>query len=196
MIDPALQHTAALALFLVFAGAAATKMAAWAELPGVVSNYRLLPGSLVASASWALPPVELALALAVLAGPLRAAAGAGMLLLLAAFAAAIGINVARGRTDIDCGCFGSALKQTLSWWLVLRNALLMLPAVACMLPAGTRALAGADGVTIAAGAVSLFLAYLATGYVTRRPPPSLEQLAAMRAGQPAQAEPARNWKTP
>ncbi len=196
MIDPALQHTAALALFLVFAGAAVTKMAAWTELPGVVRNFRLLPAALVAPASWALPPLELALALAVLAGPLRTPAGACLLLLLAAFAAAIGINLARGRSDIDCGCFASALKQTLSWWLVLRNALLMALALLCTLPAGTRALAGTDWVTIAAGAVSLFFVYLATGYVTRRPPPTLEELAAMRPGQSAQAQLVRDWNTP
>ena len=54
----------------------------------------------------------------------RAAAGlavaAAALLIL--FAVAMGINIRRGRRHIDCGCFQSALKQTLSWILVARNA--------------------------------------------------------------------------
>jgi hypothetical protein len=48
------------------------------------------------------------------------------------FAAAMAINIWRGRRHIDCGCFQSALKQTLSWTLLARNAgltlLLVLPA--------------------------------------------------------------------
>jgi hypothetical protein len=36
------------------------------------------------------------------------------------------INIRRGRRHIDCGCFQSALKQTLSWILVARNGVLAL----------------------------------------------------------------------
>jgi hypothetical protein len=50
--------------------------------------------------------------------------GAAALLLL--FALAMGINLRRGRRHIDCGCFQSALEQTLSWTLVMRNAVLAL----------------------------------------------------------------------
>jgi hypothetical protein len=46
--------------------------------------------------------------------------------LLALFAVAMGINLLRGRTHIDCGCFDSTLKQPLRWSLVLRNAVLVL----------------------------------------------------------------------
>jgi hypothetical protein len=38
----------------------------------------------------------------------------------------MGINLRRGRRHIDCGCFQSALKQTLSWVLVMRNLVLAL----------------------------------------------------------------------
>jgi hypothetical protein len=48
---------------------------------------------------------------------------AGLLLL---FALAMGINLRRGRRHIDCGCFQNALKQTLSWALVMRNVVLAL----------------------------------------------------------------------
>jgi hypothetical protein len=40
------------------------------------------------------------------------------------FALAMGVNLRRGRRHIDCGCFQSALRQTLSWTLVARNVVL------------------------------------------------------------------------
>jgi hypothetical protein len=49
---------------------------------------------------------------------------AGFLLLT--FAAAMSINLLRGRQHIDCGCFQNVPKQSLSWKLVLRNASLVL----------------------------------------------------------------------
>jgi len=42
--------------------------------------------------------------------------------LLSVFAAAMAINLKRGRSEIDCGCGHSLLKQNLSWVLVSRNA--------------------------------------------------------------------------
>jgi len=45
--------------------------------------------------------------------------------LLVVYAAGIGINLIRGRRDIDCGCNGPASKQVLSWWLVARNLLFL-----------------------------------------------------------------------
>jgi hypothetical protein len=41
--------------------------------------------------------------------------------LLILFAAAMAINIGRGRRNIDCGCFQSALRQNLSLTLVARN---------------------------------------------------------------------------
>src|SRR6202035_1483448 len=57
-------------------------------------------------------------------------AEAAAAVLLGAFAVAMGINLLRGRRQIDCGCFQGALKQPLRWTLVGRNALLVLLLVA------------------------------------------------------------------
>ncbi len=98
----------------------------WAIFPGVVANYRLLPGFLATPAAFALPLFEAVLAASLLLqlrSPWPAAAAAA---LLTVFAAAIGVNILRGRQGIDCGCFQSALKQTLSWTLVIRNLVLAL----------------------------------------------------------------------
>jgi len=174
-IDPVPQLTAALALAMVFGGGAASKMSAWAELEGVVRNFRILPGTLVPLVQWTLPPVELLLAVGVLVPATRAVSAAGMAALLALFAGAIALNVLRGRVDIDCGCFRSALRQNLSWWLVLRNGLLMALAAACLLPGTGRELGWADTFVVVMAACSLFAAYLCVGYVTLRRPPTYEQ---------------------
>ncbi len=57
--------------------------------------------------------------------------GRGLLLaftLIGVYSLAIGINLLRGRTEIDCGC--GDLPTPLSAWLLLRNLLLMALALA------------------------------------------------------------------
>src|SRR5271167_28464 len=109
---------------LVYLTAALGKMRHWAVFQGVVANYRLLPDVLVAPFAYILPPFEALLGATLLLGLLSPWAEAAALLLL--FAAAMGINLKRGRRNIDCGCFQSALRQTLSWVLVVRNGVLAL----------------------------------------------------------------------
>lgn len=175
MIDPVLQLAAALTLALVFGVGAAGKMTAWSELEGVVRNFRIAPAPLVPLVSWTLPPAELLLALGVLVPATRAASAAAMAVLLVLFAGAIAVNVMRGRIDIDCGCFRSALRQNLSWWLVLRNGLLVVLALACLPEAAGRALGWADNFVVVMASLTLFIAYLSVGYVTLRRPPTYEE---------------------
>ncbi len=107
---------------LVFMTAAVGKMRHWREFSGVLANYRLLPTAFVTPLAYALPPVEAALSVALLAAGRSAVPALTAMILLALFSAAIAINLARGRRDIDCGCFQTHLKQTLRWALVARNA--------------------------------------------------------------------------
>lgn len=175
ILDPMLQHTAALTLALVFGAAAYGKFTAWDEFEGVVQNFRVLPRALVPVVAKVLPPLEAIAAVAILVPALRAEAGSVMAVLLAAFAAGIAINLARGRVDIDCGCFRSSLKQNLSAWLVLRNVLLVVLAVACIASPAGRELGAADLFFALMGAAVLFLVYLSVGYVTLRRPPTFEE---------------------
>ena len=120
-------------LSLVFLTAAYGKLRHWTVFQGVVANYRLLPQELVAPVAYLLPPVEALLGAGLLLGlgsPWPELGAAALLLL---FAWAMGLNVHRGRRHIDCGCFQSALKQSLSWKLVIRNiALSMLLGVSLL----------------------------------------------------------------
>jgi hypothetical protein len=111
---------------LIFLTAAYGKLRHWQVFQGVIANYRLLPEVLVAPVAYLLPPAEAFLGTALLlslGSPWPEAAAASLLLL---FALAMGINIGRGRRHIDCGCFQSALKQSLSWKLVIRNVVLSL----------------------------------------------------------------------
>ena len=120
---------------LVFLLAATQKASHWRILPGVVANYRLLPGWAVTPAASLLPLLEMALAILLLSAQLRPWPVLAALLLLALFAAAMAINLRRGRDHIDCGCGQSFLKQTLRWTLVWRNAGLMALLLPSLLPA-------------------------------------------------------------
>ena len=142
---------------LIFVIAAVSKLQSRVLLPGVIANYRLLPAGLVEPVALALPFVELGLGLALICGlsgvvPVLAAA------LLWVFAAAMAVNIRRGRGHIDCGCGRSQLRQRLSWGLVGRNlvlSLLVAPRVIASPPPAVL-----DLVTAAFGGASIYLLYL------------------------------------
>jgi hypothetical protein len=115
---------------LVFMLAAVQKVQHWRLLPGVVANYRLLPGWVALPAASLLPPLELLLAVGLLSGQLQPWPELAAIALLLLFAGAMAVNIARGRTHIDCGCGQAFLAQHLSPPLVARNlvlAALLLP---------------------------------------------------------------------
>lgn len=96
-------------------------------------------------------------------------AEAGAVALLLLFAAAMAINLARGRADIDCGCGQSFLKQTLSWSLVARNAALaamLLPSFAVPGPSTMPAI-----LTGVATGLAFFLLYLLFNTISALPRP-------------------------
>jgi Methylamine utilisation protein MauE len=169
-IDPAIEYLLAFALAAVFGASGAMKLADLEMFEGAVANYRLLPHWLDKPFAYALPFCECACAAGLLFGPARAAAAAGLAGLLAMFTGAIGINLARGRTNIDCGCFGPALRQELSGWLVVRNLALIALAVALLAPVGARAIESIDLVTIAFGAASMVVLYAGANYAIGNAP--------------------------
>lgn len=163
-LDPALALTAALLLAGILAAGGSSKLAEPLAFAGVVANYRLLPTGLVAPFAFALPVVEVGTALGLLLPATRpAAAGlaAGLLLL---FAAAMAINLLRGRGDIDCGCHAGPMRQRIGWPLVVRNLALAAGIGAVALGgSAARPLTGLDWLTVAAAAGSLGLLHAAVG---------------------------------
>lgn len=164
IIDPAIVLASRVLGTLVFGAAVLGKLRHRDEFVGVVANYRLLPEAPVTTVAWLIIVFETAIVLSLATGLWLTAAAALAVLLLCGFAVAMAINLARGRTEIDCGCFQSALRQRLSIALVVRNLLL----IVSLLPLfGSSArpvsmLQLLDG--IAAG-VALFMLYQVFGLV-------------------------------
>ena len=122
-----LQWPAALLLAYLFGTAAAHKLTAGARFHAQLAAYELLPAWLVAPAAAGLVGVEAALCVALFfppAWPMAAPVAAG---LLALYLAAMAINLARGRTFIDCGCGDK--PQPLSVYLLVRNSALVAAAL-------------------------------------------------------------------
>lgn len=85
-----------------------------------LANYQLLPEVLLGPVAYALPVLEVLVALALFHPDYEDAAwllAAGMFL---AFGLAVGSAVVRG-LDVSCGCFGAAL--TVSWYHLAGNVL-------------------------------------------------------------------------
>jgi len=173
-----------IAMALMFFTAAFGKMRHWGTFEGVVANYRLLPDALNRVVAWVLPPAEMLLACALILGAPLAEIVAGALLCV--FAAAMAVNLKRGRTHIDCGCFDASLRQTLSWPLVVRNVLL---ALLLIVAARSRDTAdAADAVTLTMGVLAgaaFFMVVQCANIVTARP----------ATARPAKARPAERRTT-
>ncbi|WP_432534522.1 MauE/DoxX family redox-associated membrane protein [Kineococcus arenarius] len=91
-------------LVLVLAGT--PKLLAPRAFSRVVRGFRVLPGALARPVARLVPVAEVLAGTALVAGVATPAAAVAATVLFAAFTAGLVVNLARGRRDIDCGCFG------------------------------------------------------------------------------------------
>jgi len=110
-------------LAAVFAVAAWHKVSAWPRFKASLAAYKLVPAPAVAAVGASLALAELAAVVLLLFPALHSYGLIASMALLVVYAGAIGINVARGRTQIDCGCGDEPTPVSLT--LVLRNGLLI-----------------------------------------------------------------------
>lgn len=170
MIDPLFGTAVAIGLACLLLSAAWHKAASHAAFVAALGNYRLLPPGLVRPVAAFLPVVEAALALGWLAGGRGRLVAAATAALLLVYAAALAVNLLRGRRQIDCGCgfSGSAGgEQPLSWWLVARNVLLAGLAGLAGLPDSGRDLGTSDGLTLAGATLAAVLLYAGASQLIR-----------------------------
>jgi hypothetical protein len=163
-LDPALELVLRSALALLLGAGALEKARDRAAFRAAVEGYALVPAGATRAAAAVFTAIEAALAAALLAPQdmgVRSAALGGAALLFALYAAAIAINLARGRREIDCGCGGPAAHLPLSGWLVARNGLLVAVALACRAGSTPRPLGGVDALTIAGAVAVLALVWIA-----------------------------------
>jgi uncharacterized membrane protein len=179
-IDPVVGWMAAAAAAAIFAASGALKFYDVESFRGAVTNYRLIPEWMATPFAWIAPVIECAAALGLLLSPIRASAALALIVMLAVFTGAIAINLARGRTDIDCGCFGPALRQRLSGWLLLRNGALFALLGLALMPPGARAMDVLDFATVAMAAATIVVLYTAANYLIANAP-GLRALGALNA---------------
>ncbi len=179
MIDPVIELSLRLALALLFAAAAWHKVSDRVRFGATLRAYRLLPPWLVAPVARLLPLAEAAIAIGFLYPLTRQAAVFAAVPLLIVYTVAIAANLARGRREIDCGCFASSARVPLSTWLVVRNVILIVAASVLVMPIRMRTLIWLDALTVPTTLTILSLLW-AAGQRLAHTGPALRQLGGAR----------------
>jgi len=163
MLDPLILKAISIGLGLMFLLAGFHKLSDGAKFRITLLEYQVMPDSLVGPASRIIPIIEILLGGAWLFGWYQAGLVAvGSAGLLAVYAFAISLNLYRGRVHFDCGCgFGGKRddEQYLSGGLVIRNGVLIVAALATLLPSTNRELAFADYMTLGAALLAMVLLF-------------------------------------
>lgn len=169
-LDPVGVWTLRLFVAALLARAAVAKLRAPRHFAAAIRDYALVPEAIVGALAVAFLGAELLLAIALLVPITASGAAFGTAALLALYTGAIGLNLLRGRRDIDCGCAGPAARQPLHEGLVLRNGAYLAAALVAGLTPAARALHWIDLSTIAAGALSLLaLSVAVDGLIANAP---------------------------
>lgn len=165
-MDPVVDLVLRAALALLFVVAAGHKLRASARFRATFADYRILP----AAAAPLVPALELGVA-GLLVVPATAAAGKiGAAALLLVYAAAVAVNLRRGRTDLDCGCAGPAARRPIGGWLVVRNAAVAAAALAALAPVRPRPLVVLDALTAGAALLALTPLWVAADRLSAQTP--------------------------
>ena len=118
---PYLTTTARWVLAFVFLASALGKLRDRRAFAAIVLDYRVLPRPWARAFAVVLPWLEVAAGLMLLAG-LGTKIGAALSgVLLLSFTLAVGVNLLRGRKNLDCECAGKHRRQKISGKIVVRN---------------------------------------------------------------------------
>jgi hypothetical protein len=170
MLDPAIGILIVAGLSLLLASAAVTKLRDLRSFEEIFAAYAVLPAQMNLPVARVLPFVELGLAVGLLMKSGRPYAGLAIIVLMLTYAAAIAVNLRRGRRDLACGCGGPAERRPIARWM--RNCMISGFAGISLLAWSPRPLSPMDGVTLAFGLVTITLVYLCVdlllGDVARR----------------------------
>jgi hypothetical protein len=159
MLDPAIGVLLIACFALLFASAALHKLRDLPHFTEVLRAYRVLPEGAVRLAPL-VPLAELAVAVGLFAPAARFGAGLAGAALLGGYAAAIAVNLGRGRRDLACGCGGPDDARPIAPWMVARNLMLALLLAVTLLSWTKRPLLPTDALTVGGGAVVATLLYV------------------------------------
>lgn len=159
-LDPAISWALSLLLAALLAAAAAHKLKARGAFAEVIRDYQIAPPAFSPFLATVVIAMEAAIAASLLTPSLRMVAASGAALLFAGYGAVISVNIARGRTAIDCGCsFGGGSRLTPL--LLVRNGVLTAAAAIAAFPVSGRTLALFDY-----SSVTLFILAMGVLYAT------------------------------
>ena len=133
MLDSLFMHfvgsTFRITIATIFIISSSSKLRHPQTFTAAVARYHLLPPRWTRPFALSLAWLELTLGLLLLFGwqtRFAALASIGLFLL---FLVAMGINLVRGRKDLDCGCSGKKHAQKIGWRPITRNIILILLAL-------------------------------------------------------------------
>ena len=169
-MDPVILQVIALALSVLWLVAAGQKLRAFRDFSAMLADYRLVPARATGVYASIVIGLELALGIGLIPPAARHLALIGTALMLSLYAAAIVVNLFRGRRHIDCGCMGPGARQPLSGWLVSRNLLLALTALVGLLPEAGRKLVWLDAFSTAAAVGVAALLYATINHLIASAP--------------------------
>lgn len=119
-----LQVFSATAMSVVLGVAAWGKLRAPANFRRALASYKVIPKSLFPALVVAVPLAEVAFGTLQWVEGLQPLVGIGMALMFVAFTLLLLRSLLAGE-DADCGCFGSAAPEKVSWFSIVRNVVLI-----------------------------------------------------------------------
>ena len=125
MLDPLILRTISIGFGLLFLLAAVHKFSTAQQFRVILEQYQVMPQGLAGPVARIVPLLEVLLSIGWFTAYRPELVAISSAVLLAAYTAAIGLNLLRGRIHIGCGCGvgGSADgDQQLSSGLILRNS--------------------------------------------------------------------------
>jgi hypothetical protein len=161
VLDPTFGYLICIGIALLFATAAWHKLRSLRAFSEVFAAYRVLPEQWGHRVARLMPCLELAIAAALPWEMTRHWALMAAMGLLIAYAAALSLNLARGRRELDCGCGTIGSRRAIAGWMVWRNLALALIAATAALPWVSRPLNGLDMLTIVGGLAAVAALYVA-----------------------------------
>jgi Methylamine utilisation protein MauE len=159
-LDPAIACLIIGCTALLFGAAAVHKLRDLRRFDEIFAAYGLLSFVARLRLSRLVPILETLTAAGLLFSASRSAAAGVGIVLLVVYAAAITINLLRGRRDLACGCGGPDDRRPIAAWMVWRNLGIAALLGILMLPWSSRSLALTDVVTIGFGTITCALVYL------------------------------------
>jgi len=149
------------AIGLLFLLACFAKVTNFAVFKATLDEYNIVPKFFVGLCAVIIVGVELAIGVGAFFVESTVGAMLAAAMLLSCYSAAIGINLLRGRRDIDCGCTGPASRQMLSGWLLVRNVVLASIAVVGAAPYTARELQPQDWALVGLALIAAMSLYAA-----------------------------------